>query len=138
MLEKYDTNNHSVFLLNYHLILVTKYRKKVITNDILNRIQEIFKDIGSKNQYQIDLQEINSDLDHIHIIFKAQPKSELSKFLNAFKSASSRLIQKEFPQIKTVLYNNQFWSKSFFLSTTGGVSLDILKDYVESQGTNNK
>jgi putative transposase len=57
--------------------------------------------------------------------------------LNAYKSASSRLIKKEFPEIRLKLWKEAFWSRSFFLAT-GGVSLDILKEYVENQGKNNR
>lgn len=128
----YDNNNHSVFLLNYHLILVVKYRRKVISEKIKNRLIEIFDYICGN--YNISAIEINGDLDHIRILFKAHPNSEISKFVNAYKSASSRLIKKEFPQIKNLLWREAFWSKSFFLATTGGVTLDELKRYVETQG----
>lgn len=128
----YDNNNHSVFSLNYHLILVIKYRRKVISEKIKQRLIEIFEYICGN--YNISAIEINSDLDHLHILFKAHPNSELSKFINAYKSATSRLIKKEFPEIKEQLWADSFWSKSFFLATTGRVTLDTLKQYVETQG----
>lgn len=91
---KLDSNAHSVFLLHYHLVLVVKYRRKVFDNAISNRAKEIFEYIAPN--YNITLQEWNHDKDHIHILFKAHPKSELSKFINAYKSASSRLLKKSF------------------------------------------
>jgi len=130
----YDTNNHSVFLLQYHLILVTKYRRQVIDNEICKRLKEIFEYIAIKDQYKLKIIEFNHDKDHLHILFKAEPKSEISKFINAYKSASSRLIKKEFPKVKEKLWKEYFWSRSFFLATTGGVTLEVLKQYVESQG----
>lgn len=128
----YDNNNHSVFSLNYHLILVIKYRRKVISEKIKQRLIEIFEYICGN--YNISAIEINSDLDHLHVLFKAHPNSELSKFINAYKSATSRLIKKEFPEIKDSLWADRFWSKSFFLATTGGVTLDTLRQYIETQG----
>ena len=107
-----DTNNHSVFLLFYHLILVTKYRKKVIDNVISDRLKEIFLYIAPK--YNVTLQEWNHDKDHVHILLKSHPNTELSKFINAYKSASSRLIKKEYPVIKKALWKEYFWSRSFF------------------------
>jgi putative transposase len=130
----YDTNNHSVFLLQYHLILVTKYRREVIDNEICKRLKEIFEYIAIKDQYKLKIIEFNHDKDHLHILFKAEPKSEISKFINAYKSASSRLIKKEFPKVKEKLWKEYFWSRSFFLATTGGVTLEVLKQYVETQG----
>ena len=130
-----DNNNHSVFSLNYHLILVVKYRKKIINDTISNRLKEIFDKISSS--YNITVMEWNHDIDHVHILFKAEPNSELSKFINAYKSASSRLIKKEFPEIKTQLWKEYFWSRSFCLITTGGASIETIKQYIQSQGYKN-
>lgn len=129
---KLDTNQHSVFALNYHLILVIKYRRKVIDSNISYRAKEIFDYISPK--YNITVTEWNHDKDHIHILFKAHPNSEISKFINAYKSASSRLLKKEFPSIKQFLWKDKFWSQSFCLITAGGAPLSVLKQYIESQG----
>ena len=116
----------------YHLILVVKYRKKVIDEPISERLREIFHYISVN--YNITLQEWNQDKDHIHILFKGHPNSELSKFINAYKSASSRLIKKEFPEIKSSLWKDSFWSRSFCLLTTGGAPVEVIRKYIESQG----
>ena len=129
---KLDNNNHSVFLMYYHLVLVTKYRRKVIDETISQRLREIFDYIAVN--YNISVTEWNDDKDHIHILFKAQPNSELSKFINAYKSASSRLIKKEYPEIKEKLWKEYFWSRSFCLITAGGVTIDVIREYIESQG----
>ncbi|MBB5337160.1 putative transposase, partial [Pectinatus brassicae] len=76
-------NAHSVFLMYYHLVLVVKYRRKVINDDISERLRRIFDYISPK--YGITIDEWNHDKDHVHIMFTAQPKSELSKFINAYK-----------------------------------------------------
>lgn len=127
-----DTNFHSVFLLNYHLILVVKHRKEVFNDIVSERARSIFENIAPN--YKIEVIEWNHDKDHIHILFKAHPKTEISKFINAYKSASSRLIKKEFPSIKKQLWQDKFWSQSFCLLTTGGASLEVVKQYIESQG----
>jgi REP element-mobilizing transposase RayT len=127
-----DNNAHSVFLLHYHLVLVVKYRRKVFDDIISNRAKEIFENIAPN--YKITVLEWNNDIDHIHILFKAHHKTEISKFLNAYKSASSRLLKKEFPKIRQKLWKEYFWSKSLCLITAGGAPLTILKQYIESQG----
>ena len=129
-----DSNNHSVFLLWYHSVFVIKYRKKVINKLISNRLKEIFEYIAPN--YRISLHEWNHDNDHIHCLFKAHPNSELSKFINAYKAASSRLIKKEYPVIKKQLWKEFFWSKSYCLLTTGGASIETIKQYIQSQGKN--
>ena len=128
---KLDNNNHSVFLMYYHLNFIVKYRKKVINDTISDRLKEIFEYISPN--YNIALQEWNHDTDHIHILFKGQPNSELSKFINSYKSASSRLIKKEHPKIKDKLWKGAFWSKSFCLLTTGGTPIEVIKKYIEKQ-----
>jgi len=127
-----DTNAHSVFLLHYHLILVVKYRRKVLDDTLSKRAKEIFLKIAPT--YKLTLMEWNYGADHVHILFRAHPKSELSKFINAYKSASSRLLKKEFPSIRKHLWREHFWSKSFCLITAGGAPLSVLKQYIESQG----
>lgn len=127
-----DGNAYLVFLMNYHLILVVKYCRKVFDDSISTRAKEIFEYIAPK--YNISLQEWNHDEDHVHVLFRAHPNSELSKFINSYKSASSRLIKKEYLAVKQKLWKNCFWSQSFCLLTTGGAPLEIIKKYIESQG----
>lgn len=96
-----DTNNHSVFLLNYHLVLISEW---------------------------------NHDKDHVHLLFIGSPNTDISKFLNAYKSASNRLIKKEFPLIRNQLWKEYFWSRSYCLITNGGAPIDIVRKYIENQG----
>ena len=127
-----DTNAHSVFLLHYHLILVVKYRRQVFSDEISERAKEIFEYIAPK--YKIELVEWNHDKDHVHILFKGQPKTEMSKFINAYKSASSRLLKKEYPSIRQKLWKEMFWSQSFCLLSSGGAPIEIVRQYIENQG----
>ena len=125
-------NNHSVFSIHFHLILVVKYRKKVINEKISERLKEIFGYI--QDNYNIVLEEWNHDIDHVHVLFRSEPNSNISKFINAYKSASSRLIKKEYPSIKSRLYKEAFWSQSFCLISTGEANIETIKKYIESQG----
>ena len=131
-----DNNARSVFLLHYYLVLVMKYRKQIFDTDISKRAKEIFEYISPN--YNITLEEWNYDKDHVHILFKAHPNTEISKFINAYKSASSRRLKKEFPQIRQKLWKEYFWSQSFCLRTTGGVPLEVIKKYREGQGQKNR
>ncbi|MGP6140133.1 IS200/IS605 family transposase [Jeotgalibaca sp. A127] len=123
-----DTNNHSVFLLHYHLVLVTKYRRQVIDDDISEFAKPAFVRISET--YHTTLVEWNHDQDHLHIMFKAHPKTALTKFINAYKSASSRLIKRDFPSVKQYLWKGMFWSKSFCLLTTGGAPIAVIRKYI--------
>lgn len=129
---KLDNNNHSVFLLHYQLILCTKYCHNVIDDNISNRLRKIFEKIAPA--YNITLDGWQYDMDHVHIFFRGQPNTEISKFINAYKSASSRLVKKAFPQILHSLWKETFWSQSFCLMTTGDVTVNLIKQYIHSQG----
>ncbi|WLD29068.1 Transposase IS200 like protein [Clostridioides difficile] len=129
---KLDSNNHSVFLLHYHLVMCIKYRRKVIDSSISDRLKDIFVDISPN--YGVELLEWNHDIDHVHLLFKAKPNTEISKLLNAYKSASSRRIKNEFPSIRKSLWKEYFWSTSYCLVTTCGAPLDVVKQYIENQG----
>ena len=129
---KLDNNNHSVFAMYYHLILVVKFRRPVFDDVISEYAKSVFERLAP--DYNISLLEWNHDHDHVHIMFKAQPNSELSKFINAYKSASSRLIKRDFPKIRKKLWKEYFWSQSFCLLTTGGAPVDVIRKYIETQG----
>ena len=131
-----DSNSHSVFLMHYHLVLVVKYRRQIFNDEISNRAREIFEYIAPN--YNITTEEWNHDKDHVHILFKAHPNTEISRFINAYKSASSRLLKKEFPQIRQKLWDDRFWSQSFCLLTTGSAPIEVIKKYIESQGQNDR
>ena len=66
-------------------------------------------------------------------MFRAHPKSELSKFINAYKSASSRLIKKKYPEIRQKLWKEMFWSQSFCLLSDGGAPVEVIRQYIETQ-----
>ena len=127
-----DRNAHSVYLLYYHLVMVVKYRRKVINDPISDRAKEIFEYLAPN--HGITLEEWNHDIDHVHVMFRVQPKTDISKFINAYKGASSRLINKEYPEIKEKLWKGAFWSQSLCLMTAGGAPLEVIRQYIESQG----
>ena len=134
---KYNTNkgNHSVYCIQFHYIACIKYRKKILTDKISKRLKEINKSVA--DSFEIEIIEQETDKDHIHILFSSKPQIEISKFVNSLKSVSARLLFREFPEIKKGLWKNHLWSPSYFLATTGQVTLDILKKYVESQNAKN-
>jgi putative transposase len=118
-------NSNAVYLLNYHLILITKYRKKVFTNDIIvERTKEIMRNIASDFDCNIINQECGED--HIHLMISTKPTTDLTKLVNLLKGTSSRYIRKEFEyELSNVLYGDSFWSDSYYLATAGNVSVDI-------------
>lgn len=130
--QELDTNNHSVFKLHYHLVICTKYRAKVITEEINEELKNYFEQYAP--DHDITLEEWGHENDHVHILFRAHPQTNLSKFINAYKSASSRNTRKKHPELEKQLWGEAFWSRSYCLLTTGGAPLEIIKSYIRSQG----
>lgn len=99
---------------------------------MINELRERTRNIA--DQFDIQIIDQECDKDHTHVLFKAKPCSDIVKFINSLKGATSRVIQNKFPEVKQKLWNKMFWSKSYCLITTGQVTLDQLKKYVENQG----
>ena len=128
----YRKTQHSVYSITLHLVLVVKYRRDVINDTISNRIKEIFETIGLSHDVKII--EWNHDKDHIHTILSISPSTNLNKYLNDAKAASSWLIKKEFSNIKIKLYEDSFWTKGFYVNSTGSTQIDVVKNYILKQG----
>lgn len=128
----YRKTQHSVYNITLHLVLVVKYRRDVINDMISNRIRDIFEYIGLS--HDVELIEWNHDKDHIHTIISISPSTNLNKYVNATKSASSRLIKKEFSEVTSKLFQDIFWTKGFYVNSTGSTKMNVVKDYILQQG----
>lgn len=128
----YRKTQHSVYSITLHLVLVVKYRRNVIDDTISNRIKELFEKIGLS--YDVEIIEWNHDKNHVHTILSISPSTNLNKYVNAAKAASSRLIKKEFPNIKTKLWKECFWTRGFYVNSTGSTQIDVVKNYILNQG----
>jgi putative transposase len=125
--------HHCVFKLQYHLVIVTKYRRKVITPPMMDRLKEIFSDTLEK--WECRLIEFNGEPDHVHLLFETHPKIDLSKLVNNLKTVSSRLIRRDFSkEIRKVYRKPVFWHRSYCILTSGGASISVLRQYIENQG----
>src|SRR3990167_3879607 len=134
MAYKFDKNAHSVYALQYHFVQCIKYRRKVLN------FPEIIEELKSRTHkiaesYEIEIISIETDLDHVHMLFKTKPQTEIIKFINNWKSATSKVLRNKFgKQIKNKLWKNVFWSSSYCIITTGQTTLEQVKKYIEEQG----
>lgn len=113
-------------------MLVTKYRNKVITKPILERIIEIVKIQSEK--WDIEVLEANGESDHVHFLIQSHPSVDLSKYINSIKTVSSRLIRKEFKEhVDKFYWKRYFWSRAYCLLSVGGAPIETIKKYIEAQ-----
>lgn len=128
----YYVNNHSCFLLQYHLVLVTKYRHAVLVDEVEATLITYTKEYFESHECVI--LEINSSKDHIHILFEAPPQINLAGFVNAYKSASSRKMRNLHASFLNKYYwKPYFWSTSYFLCTVSERTADAVSNYIKNQ-----
>lgn len=134
MSTAYDKGFRSVYSLTAHVVFVTKYRKKLINQALLTRLNEIFT--ATCNKWDCELLEFNGEVDHVHLLIRYHPQVELSKFIANLKTVSSRLIRKDFTVYLATYYRKPvFWTGSYFVASCGGVTVEQLKVYVEQQSS---
>jgi putative transposase len=113
-------------------VLVTKYRRKCFTPEILLYLKEIFLKLSEK--WEIELLEFNGEQDHVHLLLATHPNIKMSTLVNNFKTVSSRLARKKFSKHLSFFYwKPLLWTRAYCLITTGGATIDIIKKYIEKQ-----
>ena len=134
----YSKGFRSVYKLNAHVVLVTKYRQKAIDFEILNRLEVIFQETLDK--WECQLIEFNGESDHCHLLIEFKPDVQLSKLIGNLKTVSSRLIRKEYPELSQKYFDGKpyFWTGAYFIASCGGVTVEQLKAYVEKQSSPKK
>lgn len=130
---EYKRHQHSVYLLTYHAVFVVKYRRKVISQEIMEYMRVMTERL--MRGYGGSLIEMNGEEDHIHILFELPPAAVPSKVVCSLKTQLSKYVRATYwEQIKDKLWKDSFWSDSYFLTTTGGASIDVLESYIQNQG----
>jgi putative transposase len=125
---------HCVFLMHVHLVFVTKYRRGVFTQEILDSLRSIFTSVCS--DFEAQLVEFDGEDDHVHLLVNYPPKACVSALVNSLKGVSSRMIrQKNYPGIRKKLWGGALWSPSYFAASCGGAPIAVIRQYIEQQQT---
>ncbi len=133
MKKDFISRGRSVSDLKAHLVLTTKYRRKILTASMIDRLHEVFESLLDK--WDCKIVEFNGEQDHIHLLFQYHPEIQLSKLVNSLKSVSSRKLRQEFlPELEKIYYQKKVvWNSSYFLASCGGVTISTLRKYIENQ-----
>jgi putative transposase len=126
---KYKSTRHGVFACEYHVIWCTKYRRSVLSNEIQERLKSLI--LEAQTQYGYNIRAIETMPDHVHILVSIPPSESVANMISRIKGYTSKILREEFPELKTRLPN--LWTRSRFVASTGGVTLRVLKQYVENQ-----
>ncbi len=133
MKKDFISRGRSVSDLKAHLVLTTKYRRKVFNAAMIKRLHEIFEDLLDK--WECKIVEFNGEEDHVHLLFQYHPDLQLSKLVNSLKSVSSRKLRQDFlPELEKIYFNKKVvWNSSYFMASCGGVTISRLKKYIQNQ-----
>lgn len=130
-LSGYDNGRHSVTKLVVHLVFTTKYRRKLLTGDMIDALRASI--VSACQKLECDLIEFSGESEHVHLLVQFPPKLSVSVLVNNLKSISSRQVRLQFPELKRQSKGSALWSRSYFACSAGGATLDVLKEYIENQ-----
>ena len=126
----YTKTRTNVYSLNYHMVWVTKYREEIFDTEMKqNALKQII--LSEASDHEINIQELEIMPDHVQLLFSIPPKLSISNVARILKGRS--LYFQQFPETKSSLWGGHLWSGSYFVSSTGGVTLDIIKEYIQNQ-----
>jgi putative transposase len=132
MRNDFVSKGRSVSDLKVHLVLTTKYHRKVFNAEMLHRLHEILEELLGK--WDCKLIEFNGEADHAHVLFQYHPDVALSNLVNNLKSVTSRKLRQEFADYLESIYGKDvFWNGSYFVASCGGVTISTLRQYIENQ-----
>jgi putative transposase len=121
-----------VYSIKYHLVWCVKYRRKIIEGKVEKKLKILLNKIAEDNEFIIE--EMETDLDHIHLLIECKPQHYIPDMLKALKGASARLLMKEFgDSLKSQLYGGHMWNPSYFVATVSENTEEQIRNYIESQ-----
>ncbi len=127
--KRWKTSNTAVYNIGYHLIWCPKYRRKVLTGKIAERLKEL---LIEKTEYiEVEIKSMEVMPDHIHLFVKAKPVDSPHFILQQLKGYTSRILREEFPQLKSRLPS--LWTRSYYVKSAGHISEETVKRYIKDQ-----
>jgi len=128
-MEEMRSNHHVTYVCHYHVVWCPKYRRKVLVNGVDERLKQILHEVCQEHDAWIEGLEVMPD--HVHLLVNVDPQFGIHRLVRLLKGRSSRFLRQEFPRLKTRLPT--LWTNSYFVSTTGGAPLELVKRYIEGQ-----
>ena len=125
----YRTTNKTIYSCQYHVIWCTKYRRKVLDGQIQDRLKQLIRE--KQDEYRYHIREVETQPEHVHLLIEIPPTHSVDKIVGKIKGYTSKVLREEYPSLKSRLPS--LWTRSKFVSSCGGVTLQVIRDYIESQ-----
>ena len=129
-MKDYRRGSHSVFELHIHIVWCTKYRKKVLKNDVGTRLRDLSRQICS--DMGVDILSGVVAKDHVHVLVSIPPQMSVSKLVQKVKGKRSYKLQREFGSLRKEYWGQRMWARGYFACSTGNVSDEVIKAYIKS------
>ena len=127
----YRKSSHSVYELKYHLVWITKYRKRVLSGPVGVRLREMLRETCASLDVEIEKGHVSAD--HVHMLVSVPPHLAVSKLVQSMKGRSSRKLLAEYRHLKKQFWGRHLWARGYFVCTTGNVTDEIIKEYIANQ-----
>lgn len=129
---KYIHDRTCVYNINYHIIWCVKYRNKVLTDKIADRLYQLLTDIAADKGFTVTAVKVG-EMDHVHCFVAAPPKISITQIVRYLKGTSGYHLLNEFSEIRDSLWKGQLWNGSYFVETIGSASEKNIRRYIEHQ-----
>lgn len=130
---EYQTNSHCKYLIALYLILVVKYRKKLLQGDLGECVKKAILDISEASDFSVE--EIEVDKDHIHILMRISPKYAVGQHVRRIKQQTNKIAWREYPSLNRQFWQEKtFWSDGYFVCSVGNASFNTIRKYIQEQG----
>jgi putative transposase len=127
----YRKGSHSRFDLQYHFVWVTKYRKRVLVGEVATRLRELVREVCRSEE--IDILQGAVSGDHVHVLVSCPPHLSPSKIMQLIKGKTSRKLLSEFKHFQKVYRGRHFWSRGYFVASSGNITDEVIKEYIRLQ-----
>jgi putative transposase len=135
-MQYYKRGCHTVYDCTYHIVWITKYRYKILKGDLAHRLIDLIRGICS--QYQVEIIRGSVGKDHVHLYLQVPPSLAISRLVQYLKGKTSRKLQIEYPSLKKRYWGKHLWGIGYFVRTSGNVTDETIKEYIENQGEDDK
>jgi len=130
-MQTYKSGSHTRYDIKYHIVWISKYRKPILIGPVAERLREIIRQISMQNEVTIIKGHVSKD--HIHLLVSCSPSLAVSRLVQKLKGSSSHKLFEEFAHLRKQYRGQHLWSRGYFVATTGTITDEIIKEYIENQ-----
>ncbi|MEW4924153.1 IS200/IS605 family transposase [Algibacter sp. 2305UL17-15] len=135
-MQNYRKTSHTTYDCKYHIVWITKYRKKVLAGEVGKRVRELVREICKRHDVEILKGHVSKD--HVHLFVSVPPHLAISKLVQFLKGKSSYKLMQENKQVSRLFWGRHLWARGYFVASSGNITDEVIMEYIENQDNNEK